>query len=134
MEIEPHHHIVTIASGGCNVLSYLASAPARITAVDLNPAHVALTRLKLAGLTSLPGWEEFYRFFGEADDSQNTRDYGRYLRPAIDGETRKYWEGRGWTGQKRLKHFGEYLQRWVAWPVTWMDMSWQVQSRSQGVA
>ena len=105
MEIEPHHHIVTIASGGCNVLSYLAAAPARITAVDLNPAHVALTRLKLAGLTSLPGWEEFYRFFGEADDSQNTRDYGRYLRPVIDGETRKYWEGRSWTGQKRLKHF-----------------------------
>ena len=105
MEIEPHHHIVTIASGGCNVLSYLAAAPARITAVDLNPAHVALTRLKLAGLTSLPGWEEFYRFFGEADDSQNTRDYRRYLRPAIDGETRKYWEGRSWTGRKRLKHF-----------------------------
>lgn len=105
MEVKPYHHIVAIASGGCNVLSYLGAAPARITAVDLNPAHVALTRLKLAGLTSLPGWEEFYRFFGEADDRQNTRDYRRYLRPVIDGETRKYWEGRSWTGQKRLKHF-----------------------------
>ena len=105
MEINPHHHIVTIASGGCNVLSYLMTSPARVTAVDLNPAHVALTRLKLAGLTSLPGWEEFYRFFGEADDRQNTHDYGHYLRPAIDGETRKYWEGRSWTGQRRLKHF-----------------------------
>jgi S-adenosylmethionine-diacylglycerol 3-amino-3-carboxypropyl transferase len=105
MEINPHHHIVTIASGGCNVLSYLMTSPARVTAVDLNPAHVALTRLKLAGLTSLPGWEEFYRFFGEADDRQNTHDYRRYLRPAIDEETRKYWEGRSWTGQRRLKHF-----------------------------
>jgi len=105
MEIRSNHHIVTIASGGCNVLSYLMASPARITAVDLNPAHVALTRLKLAGLTSLPGWEEFYRFFGEADDRQNTSDYRRYLRPAIDGDTRKYWEGRSWTGQKRLKHF-----------------------------
>ena len=76
MEIKPHHHIVTIASGGCNVLSYLMAAPARITAVDLNPAHVALTRLKLAGLTSLPGWEEFYRFFGEADDRQNPPTIG----------------------------------------------------------
>jgi S-adenosylmethionine-diacylglycerol 3-amino-3-carboxypropyl transferase len=105
MEIRPHHHIVTIASGGCNVLSYLMASPARITAVDLNPAHVALTRLKLAGLISLPGWEEFYRFFGEADDRQSIRDYRRYLRSVIDGETRKYWEGRSWTGQKRLKHF-----------------------------
>jgi S-adenosylmethionine-diacylglycerol 3-amino-3-carboxypropyl transferase len=51
------------------------------------------------------GWEEFYRFFGEADDRQNTSDYRRYLRPVIDGDTRKYWEGRSWTGQKRLKHF-----------------------------
>ncbi len=105
MEIRPDHHIVTIASGGCNVLSYLVGSPARITAVDLNPAHVALTRLKLAGLASLPGWDEFYRFFGKADDRQNTRDYARYLRPAVDAETRRYWEGRSWTGQKRLNHF-----------------------------
>ncbi len=40
LAIEPHHHIVTIASGGCNVLSYLTANPSRITAVDLNRAHV----------------------------------------------------------------------------------------------
>jgi S-adenosylmethionine-diacylglycerol 3-amino-3-carboxypropyl transferase len=111
MEIKPHHHIVTIASGGCNVLSYLAVSPARITAVDLNRTHVALTRLKLAGLAALPGWEEFYRFFGEADDRQNTRDYRRYLRPMIDGETRKYWDGRNWLGRKRVKHFQNNIYR-----------------------
>ena len=111
MEIRPHHHVVTIASGGCNVLSYLTASPARITAVDLNRTHVALTRLKLAGLAALPGWEEFYRFFGEADDRQNTRDYRRYLRPAIDGETRKYWEGRSWLGRKRVKHFQNNIYR-----------------------
>ena len=111
MEIKPHHHVVTIASGGCNVLSYLTASPARITAVDLNRTHVALTRLKLAGLASLPGWEEFYRFFGEADDRQNTRDYRRYLRPTIDGETRKYWEGRSWLGRKRVRHFQNNIYR-----------------------
>lgn len=105
MELKPQHHVVTIASGGCNVLSYLTASPARITAVDLNRTHVALTRLKLAGLAALPGWEEFYRFFGEADDRQNTRDYRRYLRPTIDAETRKYWDGRSWFGRKRVKHF-----------------------------
>src|SRR6476659_3458956 len=36
MEITPDHHVVTIASGGCNVMSYLSAEPARITAVDLN--------------------------------------------------------------------------------------------------
>jgi S-adenosylmethionine-diacylglycerol 3-amino-3-carboxypropyl transferase len=111
MEIKPHHHLVTIASGGCNVLSYLAASPARITAVDLNRCHVALTRLKLAGLVSLPGWQDYYRFFGEADDRQNTRDYRRYLRPVIDGDTRKYWDGRGWTGKKRVKNFQSNIYR-----------------------
>ena len=111
MEIKPHHHLVTIASGGCNVLSYLEASPARITAVDLNRSHVALTRLKLAGLVSLPGWQDFYRFFGEADDRQNTHDYRRYLRPVIDGDTRKYWEGRGWTGKKRVKNFQSNIYR-----------------------
>lgn len=111
MEIEPHHHIVAIASGGCNVLSYLTASPARITAVDLNRAHVALTRLKLAGLAALPGWAEFYRFFGEANDRQNLRDYQHYLRPLIDAETARYWEGRDWTGAARLRGFKTNIYR-----------------------
>lgn len=75
MEIEPHHHVVAIASGGCNVLSYLVADPAAITAVDLNHAHVALNKLKVAGLRHLPNWDNFYRFFGEADDRVNMMAY-----------------------------------------------------------
>lgn len=105
MEIEPHHHVVAIASGGCNVLSYLTADPAKITAVDLSHAHVALVRLKLAGLMHLPGWESFYRFFGEADDRQNIRDYKAHLRGAIDEKTRRYWESRTLAGKKRIGHF-----------------------------
>jgi S-adenosylmethionine-diacylglycerol 3-amino-3-carboxypropyl transferase len=105
MEIKPHHHIVTIASGGCNVLNYITESPARITAVDLNRAHVALTKLKLAGLKSLPTWEDYYRFFGEADERRNIVDYKRYLHAAVDESTRKYWNGRVWTGKKRINGF-----------------------------
>ncbi len=35
LAITPDSHVVTIASGGCNVLSYLTADPAKITAVDL---------------------------------------------------------------------------------------------------
>ena len=111
MEIESHHHIVTIASGGCNVLSYLTVSPAKITAVDLNRAHVALTKLKLVGLQKLAGWEEYYRFFGKADERQNIRDYGHFIRPSLDSETRKYWDGRGLTGARRLKKFQKNIYR-----------------------
>ena len=111
MEIEPHHHIVAIASGGCNVLSYLTADPARITAVDLSRAHVALVKLKLAGLRHLPGWDSYYRFFGEADEAQNIRDYKRYLKPLLDCETRRYWEQRTLTGRRRLSHFKTNIYR-----------------------
>ncbi|HSS85019.1 MAG TPA: DUF3419 family protein, partial [Reyranella sp.] len=42
LALRPDSHVVAIASGGCNVLSYLTADPARITAVDLSRAHVAL--------------------------------------------------------------------------------------------
>ena len=111
LAIEPHHHIVTIASGGCNVLSYLTANPNKITAVDLNRAHVALTRLKLCGARHLPGWEEFYRFFGEADDRRNLRSYARHLRPQLDRDSRRYWEGRMWSGRRRLLMFRRNIFR-----------------------
>src|SRR5665647_687312 len=41
--------IVTISSGGCNALSYLAAKPTQIYAIDLNEAHLSLLKLKLAG-------------------------------------------------------------------------------------
>lgn len=111
MEIEPHHHIVTISSGGCNALSYLTAGPAKITALDLNRAHVALLRLKIEGLKRLPGWDAFYRFFGEADDQENLQNYRRWLAPHLDGQSRLYWEGRNLSGRRRLSGFAKNIYR-----------------------
>src|ERR1700722_7781615 len=36
LDIGPGHEVIAIASGGCNVLSYLTGDPAGVTAVDLN--------------------------------------------------------------------------------------------------
>jgi S-adenosylmethionine-diacylglycerol 3-amino-3-carboxypropyl transferase len=111
MEIEPHHHIVTISSGGCNALSYLTAEPAKVTALDLNRAHVALLRLKIEGLKRLPGWDSFYRFFGEADDRENLQNYRRWLAPHLDGQSRSYWEGRNFSGRRRLSGFARNIYR-----------------------
>lgn len=111
MEIEPHHHVVAISSGGCNVLSYLTANPARITAVDLSPAHVALVKLKIAGLRHLPDWRSFYRFFGEAKSRENVADYHEFLRDRLDPATRSYWEGRLPSGRRRLSRFTGNIYR-----------------------
>jgi S-adenosylmethionine-diacylglycerol 3-amino-3-carboxypropyl transferase len=101
--------MVTIASGGCNVLSYLTADPEAITAVDLNRAHVALTRLKLAAVRHLPTHDAFYRFFGEADQKANLSAYRRFVRDRIDDETRAYWEGRDFFGRRRITLFSRDL-------------------------
>jgi S-adenosylmethionine-diacylglycerol 3-amino-3-carboxypropyl transferase len=111
MEIAPHHHIVAIASGGCNVMSYLTASPARITAVDLNRAHVALTRLKLAGAAHFQHWATFHRFFAEANDRVNLMLYHEFLKPGIDAETRRYWEGRNRLGRVRIGSFTSNIYR-----------------------
>ena len=64
LAIQPDSRVVTIASGGCNALSYLTANPQSITAVDLNTAHVALNKLKLAAARHLPDHDSFRRFFG----------------------------------------------------------------------
>src|SRR5579875_2197868 len=47
LRLAPDDRIVAIASGGCNVLSYLTANPREVIAVDLNGAHIALLNLKL---------------------------------------------------------------------------------------
>ena len=59
LELGPGNRLVTIASGGCNVLNYLLA----------DPANRAL--------------------------------YYERLRPALDPETRRFWEYRSWLGKRR---------------------------------
>jgi S-adenosylmethionine-diacylglycerol 3-amino-3-carboxypropyl transferase len=88
--IDSASRVVTIASGGCNVLNYLAANPAEIVAVDLNPAHIALTRLKIGALQHLHDYESFFRFFGIARDRANVALYDAHLRAQLDDATRDF--------------------------------------------
>lgn len=93
LAVTPDTRIIAIASGGCNVLSYLTADPAAITAVDLNPAHIALNRLKNEAVRRLTH-EEFHRFFARADDRLNVETYRTKLHPHLDPATRAYWDKR----------------------------------------
>lgn len=105
LAITPDSHVVTIASGGCNVLSYLTANPKAITAVDLNTAHVAYNRLKIAAVRHLPDYASFYLFFGKADQKANVAAYKQFIRPHLDETSRRYWEGRDLVGRKRIGGF-----------------------------
>src|SRR3569833_1453808 len=88
LDLKPEHRLLTIASGGCKVLNYLAANPKEIIAVDLNPNHIALTKLKLSALQHLPNNESFFHFFGRANDKANKAAYDKYLRKHRGGGAR----------------------------------------------
>lgn len=112
LQLGPQHDLITIASGGCNVMSYLIAEPKSITAVDLNRGHVALNKLKLAAAQNLPDYETFFRFFGQADSRANPEIYDRYLKPVLDPETRRYWERRDPLGRRRISFFARNVYRY----------------------
>src|ERR1051325_7602829 len=112
LALGPGHRIITIASGGCNVMSYLTANPARVIAVDLNPNHVALTKLKLQALEHLSDYDSFFRFFGVAKDKANRDLFDDYLAKRLDPETRRYWERRMPLHGRRINMFARNLYRY----------------------
>lgn len=112
LALKPEHRLITIASGGCNVLNYLAADPAKIIAVDLNPNHIALTKLKLSALANLPSHDDFFRLFGHANDKANRAAYDKFLVPHLDDKTRRYWDKIVPLRGPRINMFGRNLYRY----------------------
>jgi S-adenosylmethionine-diacylglycerol 3-amino-3-carboxypropyl transferase len=111
LRLTPDSRILTIASGGCNVFNYLTESPADIVAVDLNPHHIALGRLKKTALGELPSYESFFRFFGYADEKGNVRAFKKHLLTRLDPITRDYWMSRGVRGL-RINLFARNIYRY----------------------
>ena len=105
LQIQPGDHVVAIASGGCNVMSYLTADPARITAVDLNHAHVALNRLKITAARKFQNHKQFSDFFGRADLPSNVVLFDEHLADSLDPTTRHYWTSRDSFGRRRISGF-----------------------------
>src|SRR5215475_12516860 len=103
--------IVTISSGGCNALSYLTAKPAQVYAVDPNEAHLALLKLKLAGIRAFSRYSDFWQFFGEAASPANAQLYRDRLRPMLDPDARAYWDKRNFIGRPRHAYFTDGFYR-----------------------
>lgn len=111
LQLQPDSRILTISSGGCNILNYLVHKPEAIIAVDLNQYHMCLTRLKLAAVQHLPSYEEFFNFFGLADIPDNLDNYYTYLQPNLDDMTLQFWEGGSWLKKRMRKTRIHYFRK-----------------------
>lgn len=108
----PGQLVLTIASGGCNVL-HLALTGATVVALDRNPAQVALTEVKVSAARQLPA-DRFRRLFSSG------RDAGKDLcQLDISPATRALVLGRGWFQGRGLYAAGVFgsactlLRSWV---------------------
>jgi S-adenosylmethionine-diacylglycerol 3-amino-3-carboxypropyl transferase len=105
LAIVPGDHIVAIASGSCNILSYLTADPGRITAVDLNHAHIALAHLKIAAARHLPSYRDFENFFVKANLPSNIAAFDNFILPHLNEASRLYWQERDIFGRRRIAAF-----------------------------
>ncbi len=114
LKLDENSRIMTISSGGCNILNYLTSKPAAIHAVDLNQYHIYFTTLKFTALRHLPNYDAFFDFYGFANKHTNVDNYNKYLRDNLPDEAREYWDGSAFGVNARIEYFEKNLYNYGA--------------------
>src|SRR5205085_10024565 len=92
LEIKPGHTCLAVASAGDNALSMLSRAPARVIAIDMNPAQLAAVRLRVAAYQEL-SHPELLELIGSRPSRRRAELYRR-CRPLLDDESRRFWDAR----------------------------------------
>lgn len=86
--------ILTIASAGCNVLDYLIEGPDAIVACDMNPAQLAVLRLKMLCIQHLEHGQ-FFSLWAESDVTTFEAVYTSKLRGYMSGDDKTFWDKHG---------------------------------------
>ncbi len=93
LAVRPGDTCLSICSAGDNTLALLVRSPARVHAIDVNPAQLACLEIRMAAMRSLDH-AEFLELYG-ARPSRRRGELYRRCRGAIASETaRQFWEDR----------------------------------------
>lgn len=87
---QPGHTVVSIASAGDNALALLASGPARVVALDLNPAQLACLELRVAAYREL-SHPELLELIGSRPSTARPALYQR-CRPRLSTAVQAFWD------------------------------------------
>jgi S-adenosylmethionine-diacylglycerol 3-amino-3-carboxypropyl transferase len=92
LAVRPGGTYVAIASAGDNALAMLASGPARVIALDRDPAQLAALSLRVAAYRALQH-EELLALIGSRPHADRPALYAR-CRPYLNEGARAYWDAR----------------------------------------
>lgn len=90
LDIQPGDTCLSIASAGDNALAMLTRDPARVIAIDLNPAQLACVRLRIAAYRTLEH-KELLELIGSRPSDQRAKLYER-CQSELDDQTRRFWD------------------------------------------
>jgi S-adenosylmethionine-diacylglycerol 3-amino-3-carboxypropyl transferase len=117
LDIRPGQTCLSIGSAGDNTLALLSKAPARVIAIDLNPAQLACLELRVAAYREL-SHPELLELIGSRPSNRRGSLYRR-LRRQLSPEVRGFWDsqpaaiagGIGGAGkfEQYLAHFRRYV-------------------------
>ena len=92
LDIQPGESCLSIASAGENVLSMLTHDPARVVALDMNPAQLACLELRVAAFRNLE-YEGLLELIGSRK-SERRRSLYAQARPDLSPDVRHFWDSR----------------------------------------
>lgn len=93
LDPKPGATLLSIASAGDNALALLARSPARVIALDLNPAQLACLELRVAAYRELEHGE-LLELIGSRDSQRRAALYQR-CRPQLAAPVRDFWDTHG---------------------------------------
>jgi S-adenosylmethionine-diacylglycerol 3-amino-3-carboxypropyl transferase len=98
--------IATVASGGCNTLTFLLDAPTRVFAFDYNPTQIFVLELKIAAFRRLDH-QGLLELFG-VRSSARRQSLFEAVAPLLTGEARAFWTVQPWLFADGLLGGGRY--------------------------
>ena len=90
LDVQPGDVCVSIASAGDNTLALLTKQPARVVALDLNPAQLACLELRVAAYRALTH-PELLELMGSRPSTRRKDLYAR-CRSQLASATRAFWD------------------------------------------
>ena len=92
LDVQPGDVCLSIASAGENALAMLTRDPAKVVALDLSPAQLAVVGLRVAAYRCLT-YDEMLGFLGSVECDSRQKLYSQ-LRDDLDPPARKFWDAR----------------------------------------
>jgi S-adenosylmethionine-diacylglycerol 3-amino-3-carboxypropyl transferase len=99
--------VLSITSGGCNLLAFLLDDPRKVIALDVNPHQGYLLELKMAAFRML-SYRRNLEFFGVRPCSTRVAWYRQRLRPCLSGDAARFWDGHPRQIARGIIHAGRY--------------------------